>query len=447
MPAAPLEALYQLPDVERPLIQRLGNNAWTGLAHRAINRATLGAILTGSIAQGSLVVSGTLAARMLGPENRGYLALIAIFPPALAQLGSCGLPLAATYYIGQNAQRAAKVIRLLARPALLQAGVVIALHLVIVLVLFRERPHDIWIAAVISLAAGPGLLAQQYGLAILQGRRNFASFNVLWMLSPILYAAGTVLLFVIHGGFLLAVTLAWVASQVAAGILAVVLGIHSTQRNDRSSEPLQLRPMLAFGLRGLFGSSSPVDLFRIDQAVVGIVLSPAALGLYVVGVAFMVLPRFLAERIGAVAYPTVAAQPDPGLARRSMWKYFFVAMAVCLPVVALLEIGAGPLVRFFFGSAFTEAIPLVRTLLVGAVFLSARRILSEGVRGLGYPGKSTVAELISWLFLLPALLLLSPRFGVEGAAFAYSASYAVSLAMLLVLIAPPNRWLAAGAGR
>ena len=47
-------------------------------------RPLAGSILTGFVGQGVLIVSGVLAARILGVQDRGYLALLVLFPAVLA---------------------------------------------------------------------------------------------------------------------------------------------------------------------------------------------------------------------------------------------------------------------------------------------------------------------------------------------------------------------------
>ncbi len=68
--------------------------------------------------------------------------------------------------------------------------------------------------------------------------------------------------------------------------------------------------MLSFGVRGMLGASSPIEYYRLDQAVVGLFLAPVALGIYTVALAFTNLPRFVSTSVGMVAYPHVAAEQD-----------------------------------------------------------------------------------------------------------------------------------------
>jgi hypothetical protein len=171
----------------------------------------------------------------------------------------------------------------------------------------------------------------------------------------------------------------------------------------------------------------------VDQAVVGLFLSTPALGLYVVGLAFANLPRFIAQSIGYIAYPRVAAQPEEQ-AWRTLWQFFWLAVGASGLVVLGLELAMARLVPLFFGDAFSGAVTLARILLVGALFLSARRVLTDGAQGLGRPGLGTIAEIASWAFLLPALAVFTPLWNSRGVAVALAVSSALSFAVLLVLL-------------
>jgi O-antigen/teichoic acid export membrane protein len=190
-----------------------------------------------------------------------------------------------------------------------------------------------------------------------------------------------------------------------------------------------------------------VETFRIDQAIVALLLSPTALGLYVVAMSFTNVLRFLSQSIGLIAYPRVAAQGDHLDARRTLWRYFWLATAVCILIAAILEAVAGWLVPFMFGAEFQPAVPITRIVLLGAVFLGARRVLTDGVRGIGRPVAGTVAELVSWVWLVPALVLLTPRWGATGVAWALATAAAVSLISLCVIVNWPSRGRGAGRAR
>ena len=171
----------------------------------------------------------------------------------------------------------------------------------------------------------------------------------------------------------------------------------------------------------------------MDQAVVGLFLSPVALGLYSVAVGLTNLPRFLGQSVGMFTYAQTAAM-SPRRGVRAIWRYTTVGTALSLTVVLVIEVLAGPLVTLFFGDAFRDSVSLVRILLVGSLLLAVRRVLAEGARGLGEPMFGTRAEVASWLALLPLLALLAPTLGVDGVAIAMAISSGISLMVLAVLV-------------
>ena len=160
------------------------------------------------------------------------------------------------------------------------------------------------------------------------------------------------------------------------------------------------------------------------------------------GIAFTNLPRFIAERVGAVAYPAIAEREHNVATRRLIWRFVGVGVAAATVVVAALEIAAGWAVPLFFGGDFRPAVSITRILLLGALFVSARRVLTAAANGVGRPGYGGVAELTSWGILVPALAILTPLGGLAGVAWALVVSAAGSCAVLLVLVArarPPAR--------
>jgi O-antigen/teichoic acid export membrane protein len=405
---------------------------------RPSRRPIAGSLLTAGLSQLVLVVSGVLVARSLGPEDRGYLALIVLVPTILAQLGNLGLPLAATYYVAGDRSRAMPIARSVLPAAVVQTVVIIAAQLAIFWVVLADEPERVKVAGLLSLAALPGILAQQYGLALLQGLERFGAFNVLRMMPPTTYAFGVVMVFVLGVDNLVEIAAVWVAAQAGVGLVTLGFALRSLPSEAPQDSAPSRAQLMRFGLKSFIGYVSPVETFRLDQAVIALFLTPVALGLYVVSLAFTNLPRFAAQSIGMVAYPSVASVNDPQVARRRMWRYVGLAAIISALIIAPLEIMAGALVRLFFGDEFAGAESITRILLVGTFFVGVRRVLADGARGAGYPGLGTVAEVVSWLSFLPALALLIPL-GGRGVALALCVAWGISLLVLAVGVVGAER--------
>lgn len=389
--------------------------------------------------QAVLVVSGVLVARLLGVEDRGHLALLVLIPTVLSQLGGLGLPLAATFHIARAPGTAGAVMRSLSAPALAQAAALTSVHALVLLAVLPGEGSAVQLAGALSLGLVPGLLAYEYGQAFLQGQRRFRAFNVLRLLPQALYSLAVLALFLLGVDSLPVVVSAWALSVGVLGVVAAVIAVRGTPEATADPPPGRRR-MLGFGLRGILGAASPSESLRIDQAVVGLFLTPAALGLYVVGLALSNLPRFIGQAIGTVAFPQVASQPSPDAARRSMWRLVALAVALSAAVVAALEVLAGRLVPLFFGDEFEDAAPLARILLLAALLLSARRVLTDAARGAGYVSLGNLGEAVSWTVLVPAVAILAPMSGAHGVALALTISAASSLAAMVAAVAlrPPR---------
>jgi O-antigen/teichoic acid export membrane protein/O-antigen ligase len=399
-------------------------------------RSSAGRSIVGSLAASGglqliVIVSGVLVARSLGPEDRGYLALLVVVSGVFALAGTLGLPSAVTYYIARDPADARRIASSLAWVGVLQVGAVLVLQAAALAVLVASDPQDVRVAAAISLFLPPGILALSFGIAILQGQRRFTAFNLLRILPSTAYVVGVVIVYALNATSLVLFMALWAAVNLIGGFFALAFAVRGLPKHAEKEPSPSRGQMVKFGLKALLGSLSPVDVVRLDQAVVGLFLSPVALGYYVVAQAFSLLPRVVAASVGMVAYPQVAAERDRRAARRAMWKFFFLGLTLSGLVVVALELVAGELISLLFGEDFTEATTIAQILLLASLFMAGRRVLTDGVNGLGHPGYGTIAEVTSWILLLPAVAILLPWFGAEGVALALAVSWGASLLLLV----------------
>ena len=391
----------------------------------------MGSVGTGMAAQAALLVSGILAARLLGVENRGHLALLLIVPLLLAVFGSLGLPLATTFQVARNPAITRPLLR---RHWRFVVGLTLGLTAVdaaVLLALFRAEEPNVQMAAAVSLPALPAAAAQQYALAIFQGQQRFRAFNLFRLAPSLIYSVLVVTLFLSTTVTLVEFSASFTGSFVLVAIVALVSAVRGSPKPETPEGVPTMPELIRFGRRSVLGSISPSDGGGFDQAIIGVFLPRAALGLYVVGLAFTNLTRFTAQSIGMVAYPNVAGRADYADARRAMWKFFMVGAGASTLVVIFLQLSIDRLIPWLFGESFSDAVGVARILLVGVLFSSARRVLGDAARGANQPGAGTVGEFASWLVLIPALVAFTPTFGIRGVAIAIVLSSMTSLVVVL----------------
>lgn len=396
-------------------------------------RSALGSVATGLIGQGAVLISGILVARLLGPEDRGYVALLVLFPSFLSIVGGLGVPEALTYFIARDPHASRAILRSVLRLALVQGLVLCVIHALLLGLTIRDYPAAVRVAGLISLMWVPAALAIQYGLAVIQGHRRYKKLNRRRLLAPVLYSITIIPVFTFGIDDVRMIVILWVTAYSVAAVATVTTAVLPLPASLDTAPVPSGGDMIRFGLKSFVGSTSPVETFGVDQAIVGLFLSARSLGLYVAALSFTNLPRLIGRSVGLVAYPHVAAMKDIREAKRAIWRLFWFTVVLCTAIVALLGVAAARLVPLLFGDAFRESVTLVRLLLIGALFFGARRVLGDGLRGAGYPMANTIAEVCSWTWLIPALAVLAPHWGTGGVAVALASASLVGLVVLVFI--------------
>jgi len=205
----------------------------------------------GLLGQACLVLSGVIAARILGVEGRGYLALVILFPTVLVELGSLGLPQAATFWLAAKRVAPRPLIQRLFVPFGFQCAVLLALQVLLIELVLADEPRTVLVAAYAALGATPAGLALHYGLGFLQGEDRFREFNLARLALPAVYALAAVGIALVPSNALILFSVAWVAALAVGAAFAMVAAWRSLPQVRISAHDTPLRDMVAFGLRGL----------------------------------------------------------------------------------------------------------------------------------------------------------------------------------------------------
>lgn len=225
-------------------------------------------------------------------------------------------------------------------------------------------------------------------------------------------------------------SLAW--SRVVTNVAAAAVMFASTKERYRPGfDKEQAKALLSFGLP-LAGSSLLVfAVLNVDYIVVGSVLGPVALGLYLLAFNLSSWPvGAISLPVRSVALPAFARlQTDPeGFCRGFLRAVRVLALFSVPPCVLLASLG-GPLVRFVYGSRWGPAAAALSLL---AVLGGLRVLLELAYDALASAGRSRAILLIHvlWLVSLAPVLVAGARAdGIRGVALGH-------VATVLVLIAP-----------
>ncbi len=392
-------------------------------------------------AQGFTLITGIIAARALGVDGRGTLALLWLVPVVLALIGGLGIAPATTYYVARNRDHMRAIIGISLRVILLLAVVLSSLY-ALILLLVTPGNHDFSaLEGAFSVALLPCFLLQNLAIASLLGQERFHAYNLARIIPVAAYATFSLSVVLAGGTNLTAIMAACLAAWVLA-LIPTWFMVGKT-RADREGEPeATRRDIMGFGLRGVVGSVSPIDDVRLDQFLVGLLLDSHALGLYVSAIAFCNIQRFIALGVGAVSYPRVAAERRGPQAWMLTTRYFRIGLSLIAGASIGLFLLLPVLLPLFFGDDFSGAVSLGRILLTGTFFLALHRLLTELARGLGHPGYASISEALNAaVFLAVVFLVLSPvtAHGVAWAVVCGGVVCVTLLAGLLLRLRGPLR--------
>ncbi len=425
--AEPRPLAYRADESIRPAEPRLRETLLAKLNNGPLLRNLAGAI----VLQLALLVSGTLSARLLGPTNRGYLAILATWPSTVCQLGAVGISLSATYYLASKRASGAEIVMLLRSSVAVQVVSLTFINATIILGYTLISGAPILLAACLSLLQVPFGLALDYGIALALGGRSHGFASGVRAVAPVLNAVGLGYLFLHGHATLTSVVVVLMTSAAVAGVVALRFGLAIALRMRPVTSLLQSvgratakREILNFGRRGYIGYLAPTDSFRVDQLVVGFLLSPRILGLYVVGAAFTTFTRVVALNIGLSATSEVATHPDAGTRRAIVKRTLSLASALIAAITISVGLGVIVVIPLLFGHVYASSVPIAECLLVASAMLSMKRVAVDLMRGAGELRLGTRAELINFglflVFCVPAGLL----FGGMGVAVSLAVSAA-----------------------
>ena len=381
----------------------------------------------GSLAIG--FVSSIVLARLLGPADRGLLALLISVSELTFVLAGLGLPLAVMFFASRAAPQTA---------ALLGNSLAYGIGLFAVLVpaffLLREPLGDAFargeggsawalVAAIVSLNFLNWTTRNQ-----LVGGLRFGLSNLLVVASKAMTLLGVVILV---GLLDWGVTGGLVATGLGS-LLSIAASLSVLLRHARPELDGDLfRRMVSYGVRVQAGAFFSTVNTRLDVLVLQAFRPLASVGYYVVAQVVAELVIVLARAFQGSVLPLVAREEGRGETTAVALRHhsFLAAVAV------LVNAGFGTLVILYaYGDEFRPALEPMLILLPAMWFLGTGNVVASDLGGRGRPGTSSALAALAAGLTLVLDLILIPPYGVNGAAVASVCAYAVyGTASLVVL--------------
>lgn len=364
--------------------------------------------------QGLNAGTGMLTARMLQPSGRGALAAITLWSGLIAGLTTLGLPSSLIYHVRTFPQRASDLLL-----HALGINFVVSVLACVVSIFFlptwlHQYPPSAIHAAQWFILAAPLLSTTSVLRGALEASGAFTQSNLAQLLIPAITLIALLLLLATHRFDTFTAGMAYTITAIPVFAL-VVWQARDFFRVRMLPSLVTSRTLLSYGLR-----SYGIDLLgtlalQVDQVLVVHFLTSADLGLYVVTLSLSRMLNVFQNSVVMVLFPRAAGrEPLEALALTS--RAARVSLLITGLSAAFVALAGPALLRIFYGKAYARSSTSLRLLLVEVTISGCVFVLAQMFMALGRPGTVTVLQGIGLGLSVPLMIVLIPRYGINGAA-------------------------------
>jgi O-antigen/teichoic acid export membrane protein len=387
---------------------------------------TLGRQILAAAAQLLLVV---LIARELGPEGNGYYAMAVLVPSLLTNFLNLGVGPATVFHVsrGDFDVRQAKAGNLWLAFIVAFAGVAISLPILYLWAdaLFPDIPVEL---LYLGLASFPASLLIAYLNTILQGLENFKAYNLTVLLPPYInLAAVIIMLYGLQIGVVGAVV-GYLIGQFMGCLAALMLVQRSKSGHGATGEAVPFSryagKTLGYGWKAHLSNILAFVNYRADIFLVNLFLTPALTGVYVIAVQIAERLWMLSQAASAVLLPRLSTMHADPRGRLALTKKGFLVVSGLTALAGMgLAIALYWLLGPIFGDEYLQAFPAFAWLLPGIIAGAGARVQSSCIAAAGKPEWNMYVAIGVVTLNIVGNILLVPRFGIVGAAWATSVAY------------------------
>ena len=361
-----------------------------------------------------------MLARSLGPSGRGTIAFITVTALVIARVAGLGVGEATTVYAARRSEARdvllSNLVLFMLASSLLAAGLACA-----ALQLLDELPAGLGQSELAILIAGTLASALvEAGAAFLLGCGRLRRLALITATASWTYPLLLAVIWLSAGLTVTRAALAWVAAELLRALLLLRQSAHGVALVR--PQPSLLLESIRFGIRAWVGSFARFLNFRIDQILMGLLASEAALGIYAVAVNASEVLLYLPAATATALLP-IAARTEPGERNQQTLRAFRSAALVTTGAVVVASILGPLLLPIVFGTAFSASVEPFVWLLPGALGFAATAVFSNALLASTSPGLSSLGPVVSLVVGLALDIVLIPRFGATGAAAAASTAF------------------------
>jgi O-antigen/teichoic acid export membrane protein len=389
--------------------------------------AAIGSTLLRQVTSSALYfIALWVTTRQLGAHDNGLLVTALLLPQTLYAFLNLGLGPSHVFHMSSGIGSPRTMRRMNWTLALaLWGSAVLALLLADDAAISHYLPGTAKRTALYASLLFPMMLLAAWTSALIQGARDYATYNKTALTQPVVFCAGVLTLGALQAVSVPAVLACHILSQAA-------LWLVSELRVRRYAAPaaaagLKLSAAVGFGLRAHLSNVITFLNYRVALYLVSFLLDPTAAGRYALAIQLAEVLWMIASAATVVVFPESAAHNKAPAALQKMVRR--IAMSVFrITLVGGVLAGALSVVAipWVFGRDYAGSVLPFVILLPGIVIWSYMSVVSNSLAGMGSQRVNIQGALFSFTLNGGGCLLAIPVLGMAGAALASSIAFTVT---------------------
>jgi len=366
--------------------------------------------------------------RQLGPHHNGLLVTALLLPQTLYAVLNLGLASSHVYHMSSGTPDAAAMRRVNWILACALWGMaVLALALSSDAMIGRYLPGTSKDTALYASLLFPAMLLAAWTVSLIQGARDYATFNKTALIQPFTFCAGVLVLGASGAISVVSVLSCHILSQASLWLASEV----RVRRYPAAPAggALVLARMIGYGLRAHLSNVITFLNYRVGLYMVSLLLDPSSAGIYALSVQLAEALWLIASAASVVVFPeSAAANGTPAALRQMVGRIALAVFKITLVVGMLAAALSTVLIPWAFGKDYASAVLPFIVLLPGIITWSYMNVIANSLAGMGRQGVNIVGATLSLVLNGVGCMLAIPAYGTWGAALAASVAFTATAA-------------------
>lgn len=375
-----------------------------------------------------------IIARVLGPEKQGIYSLSLLLPSLLVIFTNFGIGSSSVYYLGKKKYSPREIFGNNILCALFISIFAIAAGSIIIL-LFGSRlfPGIGKEYLFLALSLVPLQLFLDFAVSILLGLQQIKKYNLINFVQVFVYL---ILVGILLLGFHFGVLAAIVAQSFSFLVAGALLFFYAEKQVGGVSFKLNksyFKNSFLYGSKVYLNNALSFLHSRLDIFMINIFINPVAVGFYSIAVGMSEKIWLISQTAGTVLFPRVSSETDEKRLKEFTPLVCRNVLFITVMAAILLFFLSDWVMVFLYSMAYIESVLPLKILLIGMIAMSGGRVLASDIAGRGKPMIGTYINAGAVVLNLILNIILIPKFGISGAAWATTVSYTLDFMVMLVI--------------